>query len=95
VSCPTCGRCRVDLVRMVEAVQARLRHVRAPLRVAVMGCEVNGPGEASEAGAGLAAGRGRYTLFQAGKRVRAVPEEEALDALCRAVEAIAAQGDLR
>jgi (E)-4-hydroxy-3-methylbut-2-enyl-diphosphate synthase len=90
VSCPTCGRCKVDLPAMVRQVQERLCHLRAPLRVAVMGCEVNGPGEAAECDIGIAAGKGRYALFRGGELLRTVPEAEALEALCAEAERLAA-----
>jgi len=70
VSCPTCGRCKVDLQQLVREVQDALADIRVPLRVAVMGCEVNGPGEASECDVGLAAGEGKFALFRAGELLR-------------------------
>jgi (E)-4-hydroxy-3-methylbut-2-enyl-diphosphate synthase len=81
ISCPTCGRCEVDLIGLVEALKARTRDVLAPLTVAVMGCVVNGPGEAVEADVGIAAGKGHGILFREGKAVRKVPEKDLLDAL--------------
>lgn len=81
VSCPTCGRCRVDLGPLVEAAQAALSGVTAPLVVAVMGCEVNGPGEARHADLGLACGRDYAALFRAGEIVKRVPIGEAAEVL--------------
>ena len=81
ISCPTCGRCQVDLVPIARAVEERLRAVGAPLKVAVMGCAVNGPGEAREADVGVAAGQGVGLLFRHGEPVRKVPEAEIVDAL--------------
>ncbi|WP_077597975.1 flavodoxin-dependent (E)-4-hydroxy-3-methylbut-2-enyl-diphosphate synthase [Olsenella urininfantis] len=81
VSCPTCGRCQVDLIKMAEEVSRRLADVRAPISVAVMGCVVNGPGEARDADLGVACGHGRAVLFQEGKKIRSVAEEEVVDAL--------------
>lgn len=81
ISCPTCGRCRVDLRQMAQAVHEGLRDLDVDLTVAVMGCEVNGPGEAREADIGVAAGPGRAVLFVGGKRVRTVPIEHAAEAL--------------
>jgi len=81
LSCPTCGRTRVDLVRAVEAVREALRDVKTPIRVAVMGCEVNGPGEAREADVGLACGRSGGYLFARGERLRRVDEGEMVAAL--------------
>ena len=80
-SCPTCGRCKVDLPPIAREVERRLREIDAPLKVAVMGCEVNGPGEARQAHVGLAAGRGRAVIFAAGEQLRTVPIERAVDEL--------------
>jgi (E)-4-hydroxy-3-methylbut-2-enyl-diphosphate synthase len=91
VSCPTCGRCQIDLVRAAEEVEQRLAGVEAAFTVAVMGCAVNGPGEAREADFGIAGGRGEGLLFRHGDIVRKVPEAQLADALVeevmRAVEA--------
>jgi (E)-4-hydroxy-3-methylbut-2-enyl-diphosphate synthase len=81
VSCPTCGRCQIDLIRVAEEVERRLASVEQPLTVAVMGCVVNGPGEAREADFGIAGGRGEGLLFRHGEIVRKVPEDELADAL--------------
>jgi len=81
VSCPTCGRCKVDLRAVAEAVREGLRNLDADLTVAVMGCEVNGPGEAREADVGLAAGAGKAVLFARGERLRTVPIGGAAEAL--------------
>ena len=81
VSCPTCGRCQIDLIGVAEEVERRLRHVEAPLTVAVMGCVVNGPGEAREADMGIAGGKGEGLLFRHGEVIRKVPENELADAL--------------
>jgi (E)-4-hydroxy-3-methylbut-2-enyl-diphosphate synthase len=91
LSCPTCGRCGVDLIALVEELQRRTRSVTAPLTVAVMGCVVNGPGEAREADAGIAAGKGHGVLFRRGEAVRKVPEAELLDALLEEIRALAAE----
>lgn len=72
ISCPTCGRTEIDLIGLAEAVETALQHVREPLRVAVMGCVVNGPGEAREADIGIAGGRGKGIIFRKGDRVRSV-----------------------
>jgi (E)-4-hydroxy-3-methylbut-2-enyl-diphosphate synthase len=85
VSCPTCGRCQIDLVRAAEEVEERLAHIDAPLTVAVMGCAVNGPGEAREADFGIAGGRGEGLLFRHGEIVSKVPEGELADALVQEV----------
>ena len=81
VSCPTCGRCQINLIRVAEEVERRLQGVDAPYTVAVMGCVVNGPGEAREADFGIAGGRGEGLLFRHGEIVRKVPEESLADAL--------------
>ena len=81
VSCPTCGRCEVDLIPIAEEIGRRLRDIRTPLKVAVMGCVVNGPGESRDADIGVAAGRGVGVIFAHGEIVRKVPEAEIVDAL--------------
>jgi (E)-4-hydroxy-3-methylbut-2-enyl-diphosphate synthase len=91
LSCPTCGRCGVDLIGLVEELRRRTRGVTAPLTVAVMGCVVNGPGEAREADVGIAAGKGHGVLFRRGEAVRKVPETELLDALLEEIRALAAE----
>ena len=91
VSCPTCGRCRVDLQPLARRVQEALREVETPLVVAVMGCEVNGPGEAKEADVGIAAGKDKVLLFRKGEALRTVPFAEAFDALMREVRMMNAE----
>lgn len=98
-SCPTCGRCDVDFDPIVRQVKTRLapldRRLRAEgrsLRVAVMGCEVNGPGEAREADLGVASGRGRGILFRQGVKIATVPESEIADRLAQLAEALASGG---
>lgn len=81
VSCPTCGRCEIDLIPIAEEVERRLRDLRTPIKVAVMGCVVNGPGEAREADIGMAAGKGVGLIFRKGQPLRRVPETEIVDAL--------------
>ena len=81
VSCPTCGRCEVDLIGIADEVSARLAKLRTPLKVAVMGCVVNGPGESRDADIGVAAGRGVGLIFAKGQVVRKVPEAEIVEAL--------------
>ncbi len=81
VACPGCGRLQVDLIRLAEEVELRTRDIRKPLTVAVMGCAVNGPGEAREADIGIAGGRGEGLLYVRGKMVRKVPESQIVDAL--------------
>lgn len=81
VSCPTCGRTAIGLIPMAEEVERRLATVDKPITVAVMGCVVNGPGEAREADIGLAGGRGKAVLFRKGEVLRTVDEADAVDAL--------------
>ena len=81
VSCPTCGRCQVDLIAVAEEVERRLHDLPLPLTIAVMGCVVNGPGEAKEADLGIAGGKGQGLLFRNGEVLRKVPESELADAL--------------
>ncbi len=81
VSCPTCGRTQVDLISIAQEVESRLREVRAPISVAVMGCVVNGPGEAAGADIGVACGKGKGVIFVGGEIVRTVAEEEIADVL--------------
>ncbi|HIR01414.1 MAG TPA: flavodoxin-dependent (E)-4-hydroxy-3-methylbut-2-enyl-diphosphate synthase [Candidatus Aveggerthella stercoripullorum] len=85
ISCPTCGRCQVDLISMAKEVEARLSGVRAPIKVAVMGCVVNGPGEAADADLGVACGKGSGALFAHGKILRKVEESGIVDALMEEV----------
>ncbi|HCZ11813.1 MAG TPA: 4-hydroxy-3-methylbut-2-en-1-yl diphosphate synthase [Nitrospiraceae bacterium] len=81
ISCPTCGRCQVDLRPLAQKVEDLLRNVSKPISVAVMGCVVNGPGEAREADFGIAGGKDMGLVFKKGKVVKKVKEEELLDAL--------------
>ena len=74
ISCPTCGRCGIDLFAIVEQVERHALAMRAPVKIAVMGCVVNGPGEAAEADVGIAGGRGEGVLFKKGKIVKTIPE---------------------
>jgi (E)-4-hydroxy-3-methylbut-2-enyl-diphosphate synthase len=81
VSCPTCGRCQIDLIEIAEEVEQRLQDLPKPLTIAVMGCIVNGPGEAREADLGIAGGKGQGLLFCKGEVLRKVPQNELADAL--------------
>jgi (E)-4-hydroxy-3-methylbut-2-enyl-diphosphate synthase len=76
VSCPTCGRCEIDLIALLKDVRERLKNITTPMKVAVMGCVVNGPGEARGADLGIAGGKGKGSLFVKGKRVADYPYEE-------------------
>ena len=86
VSCPTCGRTQVNLIAIAEEVEKRLASVRAPITVAVMGCVVNGPGEARGADIGVACGRGKGVLFANGETIRTVEEDHIVDALMGEIE---------
>ncbi len=81
VSCPTCGRCQINLIKVAEEVERRLQGVDKRITVAVMGCAVNGPGEAREADVGIAGGKGEGLVFRHGEIVRKVPEDKLADAL--------------
>lgn len=89
ISCPTCGRCGYDLESAVVAVRERLKGVSAPIRVAIMGCVVNGPGEASEADIGIACGKDRGALFKHGTLVCTLPMDELVDTLISEVLSLA------
>jgi (E)-4-hydroxy-3-methylbut-2-enyl-diphosphate synthase len=86
ISCPTCGRCKIDLKGLATKVEYKLRDIDKPITIAVMGCVVNGPGEAREADFGIAGGKGRGILFKKGEIVKTVKEDELLDALLEEIE---------
>jgi (E)-4-hydroxy-3-methylbut-2-enyl-diphosphate synthase len=86
VSCPTCSRAEVDIVSLALAVEKELEKVDKPIRVAVMGCAVNGPGEAKEADVGIACGKGRGVLFRRGEKIGVVAEADFVKTLMREVE---------
>lgn len=88
VSCPTCGRTQVDLIPIAEEVERRLAQVRKPISVAVMGCVVNGPGEAAGADVGVACGRGCGLIFRHGEVLRKVSEDAIIDELFREIESL-------
>jgi (E)-4-hydroxy-3-methylbut-2-enyl-diphosphate synthase len=92
IACPSCGRAEVDVIKVASDAQEALAARNLPLQVAVMGCVVNGPGEARGADLGIAAGRGRGHLFVRGQVVRVVPEDEMVDALVEEAERIVAEG---
>ena len=90
VSCPTCGRCEIDLVGLVDEVRRKMPATDKALTVAVMGCVVNGPGEAAEADVGIAGGKGFGFVFRGGKKLRKVPEDQLADELIREIEGLLA-----
>lgn len=85
ISCPTCSRCKVDIASIVKEVERRLPSTKQELKIAVMGCSVNGPGEAKEADVGIAGGKGCGLLFKKGKLIRKVPEGELVDTLIKEI----------
>jgi len=86
ISCPTCGRCEIDLARFVERVERGVRKISTPLSVALMGCVVNGPGEAKEADIGIAGGKGAGVLFKKGKVVRRLGEKDFVSMLLNEIQ---------
>ncbi|MBQ0037041.1 MAG: flavodoxin-dependent (E)-4-hydroxy-3-methylbut-2-enyl-diphosphate synthase [Clostridiales bacterium] len=86
ISCPTCGRTKYDMIPIAEEVERRLRDCTKPITVAVMGCVVNGPGEASAADVGIAGGQGEGLVFRKGKTLYKVPQERLVDALMEEIE---------
>jgi len=86
VSCPTCGRCEIDVISLAKRVENKLKNVREPLTVAIMGCVVNGPGEAREADVGIAGGKGEGLLFKKGKVARKLKEKDFCNALLEEVD---------
>ena len=88
IACPTCGRTKIDLIGLANQVEERLKGVEKPITVAVMGCVVNGPGEAREADVGIAGGDGEGLLFRRGEIVKKVPQEALVDELFRLIEAL-------
>ena len=89
ISCPTCGRCEIDLPALVKEAERKLAHVETPLKIALMGCVVNGPGEAVEADIGIAGGKGSGMLFKKGRVVRKIRESEFIPVLLAEVEKMA------
>ncbi|EKD22270.1 MAG: hypothetical protein ACD_87C00074G0002 [uncultured bacterium] len=89
ISCPTCGRCEIDLAGLAERVETELKGMKAPLKVALMGCVVNGPGEAAEADIGIAGGRGVGMLFKKGKVVRKIREDDFIPVLLKEIKKMA------
>lgn len=86
ISCPTCGRTQIDLIPIANEVEKRTRDLKRPIKIAVMGCAVNGPGEARDADIGIAGGRGTGLIFKKGEIIRKVKEEEIVDELMKEIE---------
>lgn len=92
ISCPTCGRCQINLAALAEKIEQKVSTISVPLKVAVMGCAVNGPGEAREADVGIAGGKGEGLLFVKGEIKRKVPEDQLVDVLCKEIDNIISKG---
>jgi (E)-4-hydroxy-3-methylbut-2-enyl-diphosphate synthase len=92
VSCPSCGRAEVDIIALAEAVSKRLEKLSKPVKVAVMGCVVNGPGEAKDADVGIACGKGKGAIFRKGKVMGTVSEDNLLEAIMAEVDSLARRG---
>lgn len=88
ISCPTCGRTQIDLILLANKVEKATRHIKKPIKIAVMGCPVNGPGEAREADVGVAGGKNMGVIFRKGKIIKIVPENKILEALLKEIEKI-------
>lgn len=88
IACPGCGRLQIDLIKLAEEVEERTRGIRKPLTIAVMGCAVNGPGEAREADIGIAGGKGEGLFYVGGKVVRKVPEDQIVDTLLELIDEV-------
>jgi (E)-4-hydroxy-3-methylbut-2-enyl-diphosphate synthase len=88
ISCPTCGRCEIDLTHLVERVERNVQKIATPLTIAIMGCVVNGPGEAKEADIGIAGGKGAGVLFKKGKVVRKLKEKDFVPVLLSEIQAM-------
>jgi (E)-4-hydroxy-3-methylbut-2-enyl-diphosphate synthase len=88
ISCPTCGRTQINLIDIANEVEKRIANIDKPIKVAVMGCAVNGPGEAREADIGIAGGKGEGLIFKKGEILRKVPEDKIIDELMKEIEKI-------
>lgn len=86
IACPTCGRCQIDMIPLAESIEAKTRHIKSPLKVAVMGCAVNGPGEAAAADVGIAGGDGKGMLIKKGEVVKIFDEAELEQSLLDEIE---------
>jgi (E)-4-hydroxy-3-methylbut-2-enyl-diphosphate synthase len=86
ISCPTCGRTQIDIIGLANQVEQRLQKLRKNITVAVMGCVVNGPGEAAHADYGIAGGKGQGIIFAKGQRLKTVPEQKLVEELFKLIE---------
>ncbi|MEG6573343.1 MAG: flavodoxin-dependent (E)-4-hydroxy-3-methylbut-2-enyl-diphosphate synthase [Caldibacillus debilis] len=89
IACPTCGRIEIDLIKIANEVEEYLQNIKAPIKVSILGCAVNGPGEAREADIGIAGARGEGLLFRKGKIIRKVPEETMVEELKKEIDKLA------
>lgn len=92
MSCPSCGRAEVDIIALAQEVNKCLERVAKPIKVAVMGCVVNGPGEAKDADVGIACGKGKGAIFRDGKVLTTVSKERFLEALMAEIDSIDKRG---
>ena len=88
VSCPTCGRTQLDLISIGNEVEKRAANIDKPIKIAVMGCAVNGPGEAREADIGIAGGKGEGLIFKKGEIIKKVPQDSLVDELMKEIETL-------
>ncbi len=88
IACPSCGRCAIDLIGLANKVEDAVSTIKAPLKIAVMGCAVNGPGEAREADVGVAGGNGEGLIFRHGEIVRKVKEDELFEELMKEIHSM-------
>ena len=86
ISCPTCGRCEIDIMGLVKEVQEKIAHLSQPLKIAIMGCVVNGPGEAKEADIGIAGGKGIGVVFRKGNIIKKCKEKDLFPVLIKMIE---------
>ncbi len=92
ISCPTCGRCRIDIISIANSLKDILKDIKYPLKIAIMGCAVNGPGEAKEADIGIAGGQGKAVLFKKGQIAGTLPLDDVVSTLTAEVRRMAADG---
>jgi (E)-4-hydroxy-3-methylbut-2-enyl-diphosphate synthase len=92
VSCPSCGRAEVDIIALAEAVSKRMQKISEPIKVAVMGCVVNGPGEAKDADVGIACGKGKGVIFRKGEVVSTASEDKFLEAMMAEINSLDSRG---
>ena len=86
ISCPTCGRCQIDLIKFAGEIEKRIEHVEKDITVAIMGCPVNGPGEAREADIGIAGGDKVGLLFKKGEIIRKIPQDDIVETLIEEID---------